>query len=107
MTSPSPFGQLLRQRRRLNHFSQVFVADCARIHHTYLSKLETGAMPPPSHRTILRLAATLGDDPTDLLVAAGKLPRGLATWIASQPNLLRSLLKEHQRQLREKGAPPP
>ena len=68
------FGQRLRELRTDRGLTQRELAGKAGISITYLSKLETGALPPPRERTILALADFLNADQAELFGLARKLP---------------------------------
>ncbi|MBI2849388.1 MAG: helix-turn-helix domain-containing protein [Chloroflexi bacterium] len=72
------FGERLRQLRKASGMSQRELAEKVEIDFTYLSKIETGRMPPPSEKTILALAEVLGADADELLVLAHRIPSDLA-----------------------------
>ena len=102
--APDTFGdyvRFVRERRRRNDraFSVRQVARRIDVEPAYLSKIERGRTPPPSERTIRRLAAELGEDPDVLLAMAGKVSRDLQEIVLRRPRLFADLL----RQLR--GAP--
>jgi transcriptional regulator with XRE-family HTH domain len=46
------FGVRLRSLRRQKRLSQKELADMVGMDHTYLSKIETEALPPPSEKNI-------------------------------------------------------
>jgi transcriptional regulator with XRE-family HTH domain len=71
------FGERLRQLRRAQRVNQRTLAARMGIDFTYLSKVETGAMPLPSAETIIQLARALRADPDELLLLAGKVPADL------------------------------
>jgi PAS domain S-box-containing protein len=78
------FGQRLRELRIAKGLTQRELAPRAGIDFTYLSKLETGAMPPPSEKTILSLAEVLDADADELFSAAAKVPSSLLKGIESE-----------------------
>lgn len=89
------FGQRLRELRKAKGMTQRELAQRAGIDFTYLSKLETGAMPPPSEKTILSLAEVLDADADELFSAAGKVPSSLLQGVDSEMlKMLRSSRKE-------------
>ena len=89
------FGQRLRELRKAKGMTQRELAQRAGIDFTYLSKLETGAMPPPSEKTILSLAEVLDADADELFGAAGKVPSSLLQGVDSEMlKMLRSSRKE-------------
>lgn len=67
------FGEQLRSLRREQHISQRDLASMVGVDHTYISKIESGQMPPPSKETIHRLAVALGTDEGQLAKLAGKV----------------------------------
>lgn len=72
------FGTRLRELRKQAGISQRELAARVRINFTYLSKIESGAMPPPSEKVILRLAEALNADKDELMALAGKIPADIA-----------------------------
>ena len=78
----SKFGSRLRELRKASGMSQREVAQKARINFTYLSKIESGAMPPPSRTVIEDLAKILDADKDELITLAGKVPSDI-------PNILK------------------
>lgn len=72
------FGQRLRELRKHLGLSQRDLAEKVDMDFTYLSKVETGTMPPPSEKKILALAKVLNADSDELLSLANKMPSDLA-----------------------------
>jgi len=96
------FGEHIREVREALHegdraYSLRQVAARIGIEPAYLSKIERGQFPPPSHEVIVKLACDLGEDPDVLLALAGKLSGDLQQIIMQRPRLFADLL----RQLRE------
>ena len=96
------FGKHIRSRREAlrkqdRRYSLRQVAQRIEVEPAYLSKIERGQAPPPSERTIRRLAAELGEDADVLLAMAGKVSRDLQDIVLRRPRLFADLL----RQLRE------
>lgn len=95
------FGRRLRHLRHAAGLTQAALATAAGIDHTYLSKLECGAIEPPSERTVVRLAERVGLDRPDELLAlrddmlllAGKIPADVRAIILAHPEACR-LLRE-------------
>ena len=81
------FGDALRERRRARGMTQRQLAAGAGIETTYLCKAERGTMDPPGEGTIRRLCATLGDDPTELILLAGKVPSDVREIVLSCPEV--------------------
>jgi transcriptional regulator with XRE-family HTH domain len=72
MKETTAFGARLRALRRSAGVAQRDLAQRVGVHFTYLSKIESGAMPPPASATIARLAAALGADADELCAVARK-----------------------------------
>jgi transcriptional regulator with XRE-family HTH domain len=78
MSETTAFGARLRALRQSAGVAQRDLAARVGVHFTYLSKVESSAMPPPAAATIARLAAALGADADDLCAAAHKAGPGAA-----------------------------
>lgn len=72
------FGLRLRELRQRAGLSQRELAEKVGVNFTYLSKIESGAMPPPSQKIILKLAEVLNVDQDELTILAGKIPADIA-----------------------------
>ena len=95
----SDFGDHLRRAReqKLASDRSFSVRQLARrigVEPSYLSKVERGQQPPPSEKTILALAAQLGEDPDVLLALAGKVSAELQSVILRRPKLFADLIRE-------------
>ncbi len=73
----SEFGSRIRQLRRDKGLTQRDLASKIGLDFTYLSKIETGTLPPPSEAAIARMAEALGTDHEFLLALARKVPADL------------------------------
>lgn len=78
------FGHELRVVRKQRCISLRRCAELAGISPIYLSRIETGDMPPPSEETIYRLAAVLLVDRDAMMLLAGKLPSDLTGLLLKQ-----------------------
>lgn len=67
------FGSTLYSLRRAHHLTQRNLAERAYVHISYISKFETGAVPPASDSMILRFAEAMNVAPDELLQAAAKV----------------------------------
>ncbi len=89
------FGQRVRELRQSRGLTQRELAGKAGISYAYVSKLETGSLPPPRHRVIVSLARTLGAteaEADELFGMAGKLPQDLLGRVDARTiSVLRSL----------------
>ena len=95
----SSFGdhlRKLREQRRASDasFSVRQLAARVGVEPSYLSKVERGQQPPPSEKTILAMAAELGEDPDVLLALAGKVSGDLQAVILRRPKLFAELIRQ-------------
>ncbi len=68
------FGKKIRELRKAKGLSQRELARLVDIDFTYLSKIETGDLPPPSDEVISKLAEHLDVDEQELFLLAEKIP---------------------------------
>lgn len=87
----SEFGQAVRQSRRRESISQRALAAALNIDFTYLSKIETGAGPPPSESVIRAMAEILHEDTDELIRLSGNVPTDVLAFIRGRPDVLREL----------------
>ncbi|MDD3925606.1 MAG: helix-turn-helix transcriptional regulator [bacterium] len=80
------FGSYLRELRKQRDLSLRQLAEDAGIDFTYLSKMETNKIPPPSEDAIMRLADALGADSDELLSLARKVDRTLHDFLVTEPD---------------------
>ena len=80
------FPGLLKSLRQKSSLSQRQLAQAVQVHHTYISKLESG-QERPSQETIQALAKALKADAIDLELAAGHLPEEFARAVAERKEL--------------------
>lgn len=86
------FGQRLKELRQTKSMTQRELAEKTGISFAYVSKLETGAMPPPRENNILALAKVLGANGADmdeLFGLAKKMPSDLRKQV--DPEMIRML----------------
>lgn len=82
------FGETLRKLRREKGFSQKKLAAVVGVHHTYLSKVESGKLDfalYPGEELIKKLAAALEADETELLLLAQKVPPLIRDRVLQRP----------------------
>ncbi len=75
-------------------YSLRAVAQSVEIEPTYLSKIETEKLPPPSEAVIVKLAAVLGEDPDVLLALGGKVSSDLLGIIQTHPKAFAALIRQ-------------
>jgi len=91
------FGARLKELRKQAGMTQRELADRVNVDFSYLSKIENGAMPPPSEKVILQLAEALSTDKDELITLAGKVPSDIAQLLKNRETLQR-LRSAHTRQ---------
>jgi len=81
------FGVKLKELRIKARLTQRQLAETVNIDFTYLSKIESDTVPPPSEKVILRLAQVLNIDKDELITLAGKIPADIAQMLKSREAL--------------------
>ena len=92
------FGVRLRELRKQAGLTQRELADRVNVDFSYLSKIESGAVPPPSEKVILQLVEALNADKDELTILAGKIPPDIAQ-ILKNPETLQHLRSIYTRQI--------
>ena len=99
------FGQRLKELRIARGITQRELAEKTGISFAYVSKLETGAMPPPRENIVLALSSVLGVDHADmddLFGLAKKMPPDLRKQISTEMiRVLRSLTDGNEMRIHE------
>ena len=95
----SHFGPTVRRIREAlraedRRFSLRQVAHRIGVEPAYLSKIERGAVAPPSEAATIRLAKELDEDPDVFLALAGKVSSDLQEIIRRRPMLFAQLIRE-------------
>ena len=72
------FGIRLRELRNKSGMTQRELAQKVGVDFSYLSKIESGAVPPPSPKVISRIAMALKADENELITLAGRIPPDIA-----------------------------
>ncbi len=85
------FGKHLYSLRTAQNMTQRDLAEQVGVDYTYISKLENGAVEPPSERTTKKFAEVLGTNPDELLIKAGHIPRDICEYIMSDTEIIRFL----------------
>jgi len=78
MTEGQKFGAKLRDLRKKSGMTLRELADKVGIDFTYLSKIENGALPPPSEKVIRKLAEVFNYEQDELLALGGIIPADIA-----------------------------
>ena len=83
------FGAKLRELRNQAGLTQRELADRVNIDFSYLSKIESGVVPPPSEKVISQLAEALNADRDELSILAGRIPPDIAQILKNGKTLQR------------------
>ena len=75
------FGEYLRQLRKDKRITQRELADKINVDFSYISKIETGALQPPSEDIIIRIANILEVDVEQMIILAKKIPTSYKEFI--------------------------
>ncbi len=100
------FGARLRQLRKQAGMTQRELADRLNIDFSYLSKIEGGAVPPPSEKVIIQLVEVLNADKDELIILAGRVPSDIAQILKNGKTLQRlrsARSKQMSRSLKTRG----
>ena len=95
----SVFGSYLRKvrehkQRSDRSFTLRGLAAKADISPTYLSRIETGDLPPPQDDVLLRLALALGEDLDVLFGVAGRVSPEIQEVIAARPKTFAAMIRK-------------
>ena len=88
------FGTRLRKLRQEKGFSQKRLAAAVGVHHTYVSKVESGKLDfalYPGEELVRKLAVALDGDETELLLLAKKVPPLIRDRVLERPDDFRKL----------------
>ena len=83
------FGASLRKLRIQAGLSQRELADRINVDFSYLSKIESGVVPPPSEKVISQIAEALNADKDELTILAGRIPPDIAQILQNRETLQR------------------
>lgn len=68
------FGESLRQLRKDRRITQRELASKIGVDFSYISKIETGALEPPSEEIIIKISKVLEVDEESMIMLAKKIP---------------------------------
>ncbi len=87
------FGEQLRRVREARRLSVRRLARLVAVSPSYLSRIERSHVPPPSDRTIARIAGILAIETDELLAAAGRVPEDVVARLLRRPRLMAKLVR--------------
>lgn len=68
------FGEYLRQQRKDKRITQRELASKVNVDFSYISKIETGALEPPSEDIIIKISKVLEVDEEQMIMLGKKIP---------------------------------
>lgn len=103
------FGLRVRDLRKQAGMSQRELSSKVKVNFTYLSKIESGVMDPPSEEVIIKIAKILDTDKDELITLAGKVPsdvsnilrkKGVLQFLRSSNSdeIIRKLLSDREKE---------
>ncbi len=81
------FGKRLRELRIRAGMTQRELASRVNVDFTYLSKIENGALAPPSEKVLLKLAVALNIDKDEIITLAGRIPSDIVQMLKNRETL--------------------
>lgn len=82
------FGEYVKQLRlQKDDLSQQKLADETGVKRSYISKIESDSVSPPSEEVLIVLAKALGEDPYRFILHAGKIPSAFAKVILENEDI--------------------
>lgn len=85
------FGQVIRNARQKKHITQRELAKRIGVDFSYISKIETGALEPPSEEVIKSMCDVLGLDYIDTMIEARKIPTEITKLILNNKSVVEYL----------------
>jgi transcriptional regulator with XRE-family HTH domain len=85
------FGEALKKLRKQRDISQRALAELVGVDYTYISKIESGALNPPSEDTLIKMAKALDVDRYDFIMLAGKIPTDFEHAIRENKDIQKAL----------------
>jgi transcriptional regulator with XRE-family HTH domain len=79
------FGDYIKNIRKSKGLTQVELAEESGVKRTYISKIESNKVSPPSEEVLIVLAKALNEDPYGMILNAGKVPSDFQKVILKDP----------------------
>ena len=90
------FGQTIKNARKEKHITQRDLAKIIDVDFSYISKIETGALEPPSEAVIIKIAKILELDSNELFILAKKVPTEFKNSIIEEDTAANILFRKYQ-----------
>lgn len=87
---------MIRDARKEKHVTQRELAKMINIDFSYISKIETNALGPPSEAVINKIAKTLEIEPNELFISAKKVPTEFTNCIFKEDTIANILFRRYQ-----------
>lgn len=92
-TRTTPFGALLREKRKAKLITLRKLADMIGVSPTYLSQVEQGHFAPPTANRVRRIARILGEDADLWIGLANRIPEDVEGLVKQHPTDMPELLR--------------
>lgn len=90
------FGQIIKDARKEKRITQRDLAKMIDVDFSYISKIETGALEPPSEAVINKIARILEIEPNELFISARKVPTEFKNFIIEEDTAANILFRKYQ-----------
>lgn len=90
------FGQIIKNARQNKKITQRELAKRIGVDFSYISKIETGALEPPSEAVINKIARILEIDPNELFISARKVPIEFINCVFKEDTAANILFRKYQ-----------
>lgn len=90
------FGEIIKDARKEKRITQRDLAKMISVDFTYISKIETGALEPPSESVIDKIAKILELDPNELFILAKKVPTEFKNSIIEEDTTANMFFRKYQ-----------
>ena len=90
------FGKMIRDARKEKRITQRDLAKMIDVDFSYISKIETGALEPPSESVINKIAKVLEIDSNELFILAKKVPTEFKNSIIEEDTAANILFRKYQ-----------
>lgn len=82
------FGQYLKEKRKEKGLSQRKLASLVGVNFSYISKIESDTLPPPSDECLKKIAIALDLDNKEVTIIARRIPEEVKEIIIDYPHMM-------------------
>lgn len=90
------FGQIIKEARKEKRITQRDLGKMIDVDFSYISKIETGALEPPSEVVISKIAQILEIDTNELFISAKKVPTEFRNSIIEEDTTANMFFRKYQ-----------